>query len=385
MMIFKIPLAWLQLKHDKVRLAVAITGICFASILMFMQLGFRDSLYESAIRLHKILQGDVILISAQSTGLVGLKTFSQRYIYQTLSIPGVASVSPIYIANGAWKNPQTRVTRNLRVIGFNPDEEVFNFPEVKQNYSKLKIPDVVLFDRASRSEYGSISNEINRGNSIITELEARKIKVVGLFQLGTSFGNDGNIITSDINFWRIFKKRKRGLIDIGLIKLSSEVNTSHIVDYLKQYLPRGVRVLSMKEFMNFEKNYWKKSTAIGFIFTLGTTMAFIVGTIIVYQILYSDVSAHLAEYATLKAMGYTDFYLIKVILQEALILAILGYIPSLAFTFCLYDLTKSATLLPIEMNLIRLLVVLFLTVIMCSFSGLIAINKLRSADPAEIF
>jgi putative ABC transport system permease protein len=114
-------------------------------------------------------------------------------------------------------------------------------------------------------------------------------------------------------------------------------------------------------------------------------MGFVVGTVIVYQILYSEVSDHLAEYATLKAMGYTQTYLLIVVFQEALILATIGYIPGFTFGMILYTMARNATLLPILMTTSRALMVLTLTILMCFISGGIAVRKLRSADPADIF
>ncbi|MFN6394244.1 MAG: FtsX-like permease family protein, partial [Aphanizomenon sp.] len=134
-----------------------------------------------------------------------------------------------------------------------------------------------------------------------------------------------------------------------------------------------------------EKDYWANGTGIGFIFGLGVIVGFIVGIVIVYQILYSDVSDHLPEYATLKAMGYTDNYLLLVLLQEALLLAVFGYLPAFLLSFGIYQLTFTATLLPIAMKLDRAINVFILTIIMCTFSGAIAMQKLRSADPADIF
>jgi putative ABC transport system permease protein len=114
-------------------------------------------------------------------------------------------------------------------------------------------------------------------------------------------------------------------------------------------------------------------------------VGFIVGIVIVYQILYTDVANHLPEYATLKAMGYSDRYLLGVLLQESLLLAILGYIPGFLISLGLYQLAFAATMLPIGMKVERAVFVLVMTFAMCSFSGVIAIQKLRSADPADVF
>lgn len=384
-MMGKIPLAWLQLKREKTRLAVALAGIAFADILMFMQLGFRDSLYYSNVRFHTSLQGDIVLINNQSNALLSMKTFSQRRLYKALDLPGVQTVHPIYVDYTAWKNPLTGRPRNLLVIGMNPEINIFNLAGVQENLDKLKLPDVVLYDRSSRQEYGPIAAEFEQGKNVIAEVNRRKIKVGGLFTLGASFGADGNLITSDVNFLRIFPQHERGLINIGLVRLKPGADATVVAQSLRNFLSKDIKVLTKQEFIDYERNYWASSTAIGFIFTLGTIMGFIVGTVIVYQILYTEVADHLAEYATLKAIGYTHNYLLFVILQEALILAFLGYIPGFAVTMFLYDRARFATLLPIFMSSERAIMVLILTLIMCFASGTIAVRKLQSADPADIF
>jgi putative ABC transport system permease protein len=381
----KIPLAWLQLKREATRLGVALAGIAFADILMFMQLGFRDSLYLSNVRIHDSLRGDIVLINSQSSALPSMKSFSQRRLYKALDLPTVESVHPIYIDFTSWKNPATGRPRNLVMIGINPEFNIINLPGVQENINKIKLPDTVLYDRASRPEFGPIVAEFEQGKTVTTEVRRRRIKVGGLFTLGASFAADGNLITSDVNFLRIFTNRQRGLIDIGVIRLKPGADANAVAEQLRKILTDDVKVLTKQEFIDFEREFWASSTAIGFIFTLGTIMGFIVGTVIVYQILYTEVTDHLAEYATLKAIGYTQKYLLIVILQEAFILAILGYVPGFAFTLFLYNTARNATLLPVFMNLERAIMVMILTIIMCFISGTIAVRKLSSADPADIF
>jgi putative ABC transport system permease protein len=381
----KIPLAWLQLSREKMRLVVALAGIGFADILMFMQLGFRDALFDSSITLHKNLQGDIFLISPQSTSTIAMKSFPSRRLYQTLGFDGVKSISQVYLGLGLWRNPETRRTRSILVLGFNPKDSVLDLPRVKKNLEATKISDVVLFDDASRPEFGPIPQWFNQGKVVTTEVDGHRVRVGGLFTLGASFGADGNMITSDLNFLRVFNNRTAGLIDIGVIKLEEGANVETVKNNLKRELPKDVKIFSKEEFIAFEKNYWETGTAIGFIFALGTSMGFIVGTVIVYQILYTDVSDHLPEYATLKAMGYKNSYLLIVVFQEAIILAILGYFPGFALATGLYSLTRNATNLPMLMTLSRAVSVFILTAIMCCISGAIAVRKLQAADPADIF
>jgi putative ABC transport system permease protein len=381
----KIPLAWLQLSHEKIRLLVAIAGISFADILMFMQLGFRDALFDSAVKFHTNVNGDVFLIGPQSTALIAMKSFPRRRLYQTLAVDGVDSVTPIYLGFSIWKNPVEKNTRQIMVIGFNPsDKQLFKLPGIAENIDKMQLPDTFLFDEKSRAQFGPIGKLFASGKRVQTEVDGRKIDVGGLFSLGASFGADGNLIASDTNFVRMFK-RDAGLIDVGVIKLKPGANVEKTVETLKAYLPNDVKVFSKAEFIDFEKSYWQTGTSIGFIFTLGTVMGFIVGIVIVYQILYTDVADHLSEYATLKAMGYTDFYLLTVVFQEALILSIVGFFPGMFAAVGLYTMTRNATNLPLLMTVARATTVLVLTMIMCTISGAIAVRKLRAADPADMF
>ncbi|NET02212.1 MAG: FtsX-like permease family protein [Sphaerospermopsis sp. SIO1G1] len=383
----KIPLAWLQLSREKARMAVALAGIAFADVLMFLQLGIRDALFDGAVALHQSLEGEIVLISSDYKALISLDQFSQRRLYQTLGFTGVKSVSPIYLDSVYWKNPENKESWGIFVIGFNPEEKVLNLPGIKENIPSLKQENTVLFDRGSRKEFGQIVNSIENQQAIQTELNNRRINVVGLFNLGTSFGVNGNVITSDVNFLRLFNsgRRQYGLIDFGLIKLEDDADVNWVLENLRSNLPKDVKVLSKEELIAKEKSFWNASTPVGFIFTLGAIIGFVVGAVIVYQILYSDVSDHLPEYATLKAMGFKSSYLLTLVFQEALILALIGFIPGFAISQALYLITRQATLLPILMTVERAVFIFIVTNIMCSISALIAMQKLQAADPADVF
>ncbi len=384
-MILAIPLAWLQLVREKSRLLIALAGIAFAVILMMMQLGFRDALFKAAINFHVNLKTDIVLINPQSTNLFAMNSFARSRLYQALGIPGVESVTPVYLDFVFWRNPVNRSTRQILLIGIDPSEQIFTLPGIEENQERIKIPDVVLFDQDSRAEFGPVPDLLESGQTVETEVSGQRVRVGGLFKLGASFAADGNLLTSDLNLLRIVSERSPSLIDIGLIKVKPGADVGQVIKQLKANLPKDVTVLTKQGFIDFELVYWQTSTAIGFIFTLGTMMGFIVGTVIVYQILYTDVTDHIAEYATLKAMGYKSTFLYSVVLQEAVILSVLGYIPGFALCLGLYQLTNNATALPIEMTVERGITVFILTFFMCIMSGAIAMRKVQAADPADIF
>ncbi|MBE9106312.1 FtsX-like permease family protein [Nostoc cf. edaphicum LEGE 07299] len=381
----KTPLAWRQLMKEKTRLAVAVAGIAFADILMFIQLGFESALFDAAVKPHRNLQADLVLISPQFQTLFSVKNFSRERLYQTLGYEGVQSVNPIYISTGQWRNPETRLERAILVWGVDPVKSAFKSSEIKQNQEHLKQLYQVLFDQAGRPEYGAVADIFKKTGKFDTELNSKAVFVKGLFTDGASFAADGNVITSDSTFLQLFPQRQPDRIEVGLITLKPDADSEKVRSQLVNGLPKDVRVLTPEEFAKVERTYWEQGTGIGFIFGLGTAVGFIVGIVIVYQILYSDVSDHLPEYATLKAMGYTDNYLLGVLIQEALLLAILGFLPGFILSFGLYQVTYAATMLPIFMKMERAIQVWILTVIMCSVSGAIAMRKLRSADPADVF
>ena len=386
----RLPVAWLQLKHQKLRLAIALSGVIFAVVIVFMQFGIRDALFDSAVRFHESLNGDCVLISPRSTSLIAMDAFTERRLGQALAFPEVDFVTPIYLGFAQWKNPQSlNYWRNILVIGFDTRYPAFTSPEINDKIPELNLSGRILFDRESREEFGPIVSDFQKNNEVTTEIGSEgsntKAHVVGLFSLGTSFGSDGNILTSHLNFLRIVNTRNKGFINVGLIKLKAGSDVKEFMAKLQSHLPSDVRVLSKEEYINFDKEYWQSSTAIGFIFSLGVMLGIIVGIVVVYQILYTNVSEHLPEYATLKALGYRHRYLLKIVFQQAFLIAVLGYFPGFVITIVQYEITRQATLLPIGMTTERAVIVFISTLAMCLISGATAVRKLQDADPADIF
>jgi len=379
------PLGWLQLKHDKMKMLTALAGIAFADILMFMQLGFKDALFTTNTQYPRLVDGDIVLLSTQATNFNELYTFSRRRLYQAMDVPGVESAEPVYIGSLKWRNPQTKEKTSMMLVGFDPERPAFNLPEVNRQLDKVKIPDTVLFDRASRGKYDEMIAQVEQGLAVTTESDRTTVTIGGLFEVGASFADDGALMTSDYNFLRLFPRKEQGTVSLGIVNLEPGQDIVAARQALNTHLPEDVQAYTHEEYVEKEVTYIQNRSPIGFVFTLGTTMGFIVGIVIVYQVLSTDVNDHMAEYATFKAMGYKNSYLLFVVFEEALILSIAGFIPSVALALGLYQLTAAATALPIVLPVSRAIVVLILTIIMCGVSGAIATRKLQSADPADIF
>jgi putative ABC transport system permease protein len=352
---------------------------------MFAQLGIQAALFDSNTMLNRGMDADIIIRSGQYRDLNLADTLPRRRLYQIKDVPGVQSAEPLYISRVVWKNPQTRRKTQLTLVGQSLDRPAFTFDEINQNLDTLKQPDTFLFDRLSRGQYADVVAQVAAGQSTKTEIQRRTIEVVGLFSLGASFATDGTLVTSPENFLRFFPERSPGQITLGLVKVNPRVDPQQVLAQIQTILPPDTIASTKQQYVEYEQGYWQQTTPIGIVFTFGTVMAFVVGTVIVFQILSTDVNDHISEYATFKAMGYRDRYLLLIVLEQSLILASLGFIPGLALALGQYSLIRNLGALPIFMTFDRLVLVFSLTVVMCMVSGMIATRKLQSADPADNF
>jgi putative ABC transport system permease protein len=379
----RIPLAWFNLVNERTRLLVAVAGVAFAVLLIFMNLGFLGALTTTASTIYSQIDAEVFLSSPQSLEISSTRVFPRERLYQAAGVEGVDRVMPLYSEYLLWRNPETRNSRAMFVYGINPRDPVFLMPELQEPTAReiLRRPNTVLIDSLSRPEFGPQTTGLE------TEAGQRQVVIGGQYTLGGGFAADGTLIMGDQNFRRFFAPRPLNQINLGLIKLAPGANPDRVADTLRSQLPQDVQVFTKAEIIANDERFWQQTTSIGFIFGLGVVVSFVVGTVIVYQILYTDIRDHLPEYATLKAMGYRNAYLFQVVLQEALLLAGLGYIPGLLTALLLYDLTVDATAgsLPVSMNWGRMIFVMILTFAMCSLSGLISVRRATSADPADVF
>ena len=384
------PLALLNLIHDRKKFLTSMAGVAFAVLLMFLFTGFKNALYDSQTQLLEKLNGEIVIINRLKENMFVPRAFARRRLYQAQAFDGVDGAYALYLSDARWKNPDTRKSRPVRVIAYNPSEPVLAIPEVLAREQDLKLPNTAMIDSRSRAELGPLET------GVITELADREIRIVGTFSLGTDFASgNGNLIMSDQNFLRFFanrgpeeEQRSFATVDIGLLRVAPSANMDALVQALSEGLPKDVLVLPMDGptgFIARERTYWEVNTTIGFIFSLLTTMGFVVGIILVYQILYTDVADHWSEYATLKAIGYNNAYLFGVVIQEAIILSVLGFIPGLLISALFYNLGAGVTGLLFKMTPERIANIYILTLVMCLISGAVAVRKVQHTDPAEVF
>ncbi|MEO0534926.1 MAG: ABC transporter permease DevC [Cyanobacteria bacterium P01_A01_bin.123] len=391
------PLGWAQLSHQKTRLIVALTGVAFSNILIFTQLGLRALLFEGITLLPEALDGDLFMMSAFAP-TIDFGSFPRVYLYQADAVEGIALASPIYLSSANWVNPLdleatdepqpgsgfNLFANRVKIVAFNPAQPVMAIPEINQQLSRLNEPDAVLYDRLSQDKLGPVADLLDQRGEVLSVMNNRRVRVVGLFNLGSTLFDNAHIVMSDWNYARRNGLASLDNVSVASLRLEPGADIEAVRSRLQAQLPEDLKVLTKTELVTLEQNF-QESFPNGKVLNFGAAMGFVVGVVIVYQVLYTDVSEHLPEYATLKAMGYSDTALLGVVLQEALILAVLGFIPGYFASYGVYGLLTWLTRIPLTMKAHVVLQVFLLTLVMCILSSAIAMNKLRSADPADVF
>lgn len=379
-------LAWRQLTFDRARLSMALSGVAFATILLFMQVGFKEALFDSATLLHRKINGDLFIMHKQSEAMWRMFSFSEQRLYQALSIPEVADVTPIYVGLSPSKNPETGINRTLFIIGMDTDLPIYSgidgLDALRQD---LRRNQTAAFDEYSRSEFGPIK-DLTRDGSTQVEINGRVIDVVGTFRLGITFSANGNLIVNKNSFFYLFPGRIPEGVDIGVITLKENSPPPlKMKSKLASVLPEDVTVYTKDEYVAHEQKYWADVTPIGYVFNFGMIMGLMIGMVIVYQILFNDVVRHINEYATLKAMGYDDKYFIWVVFSAAGILAVLGFIPGYLISSLLYENVEKSIFISFDMTGMRVLLIFLAVLLVSCVSGFLTTRKLRAANPTEVF
>lgn len=382
----RVRLGWLNLAHHKGRLAVSVAGVAAAVLLMLLELGFLNALFDSQVEVIRKLSADLVIVNVLKYSMAANVPFPRRRLAQAMAVDGVAAADPVYVEYEAsvWKHPRAPVARGIRVLAFDPDRPVFAGLGVEGMREALRRLDTAAFDGRSKRHYG------NPRVGETAELARHAVRVVGVFELGTDFVNDGTVLMSEDNFARFFPHRRSVAgelesVEIGVVRLVAGADVAAVQRSLRAALPADVLVLTRTELVDREIAFWRESAPIGYIFGLGAAMGFAIGIMICYQILFTEVTDHLAQFAVLKAIGYTNGYLRWVVVQEALLLSALGFLPGALAGSVLYGWLAAATGLPMRLTAARAGGVLALTLVMTIGSGLFAVRRATATDPAEVF
>jgi putative ABC transport system permease protein len=378
------PLAWRNLAESKVRLAASVAGTAFAVTLMFMELGFRGALLDSMVAVMRALDGDLFLVNRMLATLAQPQPIASVRLEQARSFDDVTWAGPFYVEmrRARWRNPADGIPRRISVLAYPPADETLAIEPLRQNRALWERPDTVMADVLSKAgRYGLLAQV---GSS---ELSGRRVMVVGTFALGTNFESDGTLVMSEENFLSVFPDRRLGAYgpDIGVLRVRHGADLERLRAALQAALPPDVQVFTKSGLVAREQAFWDNVAPVGTVFNIGVVMGFIVGMAICYQVLYSDIGDRLGEFATLKAMGYSNTWLFRRVVEQAIYLALLGYAAGVVVSLLAFRLVHAATGLPMLFRPTTAAIVLLLTLLMCILSGAFAARRLVVADPAQLY
>ncbi|WP_425091098.1 ABC transporter permease DevC [Tropicimonas sp. S265A] len=381
----RMPIGWLQLLHNRMRLVAALAGVAFANLLVFVQLGILGALNGTTIAPYALLNADIMVSSSDAKTLTDGSNIARQRLFQALGVPGVADGTPVFIANLDWQRPDG-TTSTLQSFGLPSDAKGFLTAPLADVFGTLVLEDTVLLDRLTRGLPSGALQNVSPEKPFVLEANGRTLSTVGTLEVGGGFSADGTLFASDQTFLRLFANRSSGAPNHILLKVHDGLDPQVVVDRLRRALPTdSVKVNTLSAAAAADLSYQTTERPTGIIFGFGVLIGVLVGIVIVYQILSTDVADHLKEYATFKAMGYDQRFFLGIIFEEAVILALLGFVPGLLISIALYGGMSAATGLPMEMDAVRAGLVFLGTVVACIVSGAIATRRLAGADPADLF
>jgi putative ABC transport system permease protein len=375
----RVPLAWRILTYDKRRTALALIGIFMAILLVFVELGFFYAVPRGGLLLYDNMRFDLLLTSNQYEYQAQPGAFPLNQLERARSSPDVAEATPIYFGFAKWKSGEGDLWPDVFMIGFDPASHIFIPDSINRQAAVLDRVDTVLVDGSTRQIFGPLSA------GRVVEIDDRKVTIGGQYVVGTGFMGLGVALTSTANFARLFPQRGSAIVNLGAIRLKAGVDPSRAAGELQKLAGAGTRILTRQELDAQETAYWTTRTSVGIIFGSGLLISLVVGTMIVYQIVSTQVGRQLPQFATLKAIGYRDRSLAATVSAMSLLIVIAGFIPALAAALGLYSLIRQETLLPVMMSEMRLLAVFVAALGMAVISALLSVWVLQRADPADVF
>ncbi len=374
-------IAWRNLVHDRVRFAVTIVGIAFATLLMGIQLGMLVNFVHTTATLVDHSGAD-LWIAAHGVKTIDLATpLQERRRFEALSTPGVAVAEPYLLGFGFWKKPDG-VRETVIIVGIEPDARMglpWNLRDGVDPRQALLWPDGVVVDRLYAKKLG-----VDRIGQTF-EINDRRVRVVGFTSGIRTFTQSPYVFTS---------LRKARAISSSLpdaenaityvpIRVAPGGSIEATREKLAARMP-DVDVLTGAEFSSRSSNYWLFSTGAGVTMISSSLLALLVGVVIAAQTLYASTMDRLPEYATLRAIGGGRFYLYAIVVKQALIGGLIGYIVGMAAVLTMVWLGSDSSAAPEAPTWLSLAIGVVMEA-MCVMASLISINKLTAINPAEVF
>ncbi len=374
-----VSLARRMLAHDKRRSSLAIIGISLAIVLVFFEIGLYIAVPRGGLLLYDHLRFDLMLTSDRYEYLTDPGAFPSSRLDLVRRQPEVARVTPLYFTAAKWQGGVDGEWIDLFVIGFPTAASPFTVASINRQLDMLRRSDTMLVDSATRPMFGSLAT------GRVVAIDGRPETIGGTYRLGTGFMGLGVALFGQRNFAKLSPLRGLGFVSLAPIVLKPGIDADQAAQALRKVLPGDVQVFTRRQLAAHEVTYWTTRSAIGLIFGPGLVIAIVVGIVVVYQTLATQISRHLPQFATLKAIGYGDRSLYATVAAMAAMIMAIGFLPAFLAALWLYAVIRRVTMLPTAMTGARVVEVLVASFAIAMISAALSLISLRRADPADVF
>lgn len=373
-----VRIAWGNTFQNRRRTLAALGGIAFSILLVFLQLGFLQAAKTQVTLLFDDLDFDAAMVGERYQILATAPEFDRRRLIQAAVDPDVTDTFKLNVQGSRWFNPETLIESSVLVIGLDDKPDFIRDPQLHEGMKTLRDGRSVILDRFSHPDYGEKTLGL-KGN-----VRNQDVEVTALFDLGLFFYAEGSIATNESNFLRLTGRRIND-VTIGLIKFRKDADAEAAVKRIRALVPSDVVVMTRERLIAEERGYFVSVKPVGIMFQSAVLVAFVVGLVILFQILVTEINNRMQEYATMKAMGFGNRFVYGIGITQNVIFIVFSFLPAFLMATGLFHLVYVMSRLPTRMTLRLSVTVLLLTLIMGVIAGLLAMRRIRRADPADLF
>jgi putative ABC transport system permease protein len=369
-------LAWRNLVHDKIRMAITLTGVVFSVTLMVVQTGLLVGFATTTSGVIDHAAADLWIALRGVRNFDAGLPFSERRVYQTLATPGVAAAEKYVISFVNWKRPDGGA-ENVIIVGYDPKTGLGGpWNVVAGDPSDLNGGDGIFIDELYKETLGV--SQIGE----LVEINGHRARIKGFTRGIRSFTTSPYVFTAFKDALNYARMKEDETVYV-MVKASPGVDIAKLKRTLAERLT-DVDVYTKNEFSVKTRAYWLITTGAGASVGLAALMGFVVGVVVVAQTIYSTTLDHIREFGTLKAMGASNGYIYRVIIKQATISAAIGYGVGMAVGYGVERLTQSGNAV-VEIPSSLAIAMFFVTLAMCVGASVISINRVTRIDPAMVF
>jgi putative ABC transport system permease protein len=385
------PLGAQQLKRQRTSTLLSLAGVTASLLVIFAQLGIERAVYDSAIRLHRTVAADLVLVPY---GFKSLQLHAEVPVAMTDVVsanPSVAGTMPLWFGVMSMSHAGMPTARRIAWYAVDVERPAIDVPGLRENLYKLREARRLLYDRESRPYFGDLGESADVGPEVPVlgppdnRGLLRQLFVVGTFAVGPNVLNDGAVLMSEATMAEVFGAWWSDRPAFIAIRLAPGADAAAVRQDLNRALTGRGEVITTAELEQRERNYWSRETPVGYITDLGFVMGVMIGMVFIYYAQYQIIRFYLPEYAILKSLGYDWWFFLFMIGQIGAAIITPAFLVAFTLARFVYGATEAAMHLGMSMGLREMGVALVACVVMTVVSSLFAIRRLWKVDPIMLF